>query len=77
MPRQIAGHKPNGGAHDDDGTYAAPTFYRQNPPPHNADRSSLAAGATLEFSRFRVLLRQRQLDADGVPVVLGTRWQTL
>ena len=27
----------------------------------------------LEFSRFRVLLRQRQLLADGVPVELGTR----
>jgi DNA-binding winged helix-turn-helix (wHTH) protein len=27
----------------------------------------------LEFSRFRVLLRRRQLLADGVPVELGTR----
>jgi DNA-binding winged helix-turn-helix (wHTH) protein len=32
-----------------------------------------AAEATLEFGRFRVLLRQRQLVADGVPVELGTR----
>ena len=31
------------------------------------------AGETLEFGRFRVLLRQRQLVADGVPVELGTR----
>jgi DNA-binding winged helix-turn-helix (wHTH) protein len=31
------------------------------------------AGTTLEFGRFRVLLRQRQLVADGVPIELGTR----
>ena len=28
---------------------------------------------TLEFGRFRVLVRQRQLLADGLPVELGTR----
>ena len=39
-----------------------------------ADRSSReAAEATLEFGRFRVLLRQRQLVAEGVPIELGTR----
>src|SRR5256886_12784461 len=38
------------------------------------ERSSWAAAdAALEFGRFRVLLRQRQLFADGVPVELGTR----
>src|SRR5437762_12175278 len=38
------------------------------------DRSSReAAEATLEFGRFRVLLRRRQLAADGVPIELGTR----
>jgi DNA-binding winged helix-turn-helix (wHTH) protein len=38
------------------------------------DRSSSAAADTmLEFGRFRVLLRQRQLVADGVPIELGTR----
>jgi DNA-binding winged helix-turn-helix (wHTH) protein len=38
------------------------------------DRSSReAAEATLEFGRFRVLLRQRQLVADGVPIELGMR----
>jgi DNA-binding winged helix-turn-helix (wHTH) protein len=38
------------------------------------DRSNPgAAEATLEFGRFRVLLRQRQLVADGVPIELGTR----
>jgi DNA-binding winged helix-turn-helix (wHTH) protein len=31
------------------------------------------AGEALEFSRFRVLLRRRQLLADGVPIALGTR----
>src|SRR5438552_11824167 len=36
--------------------------------------SNGAAGeATLEFGRFRVLLRQRQLLADGAPIELGTR----
>jgi DNA-binding winged helix-turn-helix (wHTH) protein len=29
--------------------------------------------ASLEFGRFRVLLRRRLLVADGVPVALGTR----
>ena len=39
-----------------------------------SDRSSRAAAeAMLEFGRFRVLLRQRQLLADGVPVEMGTR----
>jgi DNA-binding winged helix-turn-helix (wHTH) protein len=38
------------------------------------NRSSWAvAEATLEFGRFRVLLRQRRLVADGVPIELGTR----
>lgn len=38
------------------------------------DQASLsAADTTLEFGRFRVLLRQRQLLADGVPIELGTR----
>jgi DNA-binding winged helix-turn-helix (wHTH) protein len=32
-----------------------------------------AADASYEFGRFRVLLRQRQLLADGVPIELGTR----
>ena len=31
------------------------------------------AEASLEFGRFRVLLRQRLLMADGVPIELGTR----
>ena len=35
--------------------------------------SPAAAGETLEFGRFRVLLRRRQLLADGAPIELGTR----
>jgi DNA-binding winged helix-turn-helix (wHTH) protein len=46
----------------------------ENPPLHGANRSSPAnADAALEFGRFRVLLRRRQLFADGVPVELGAR----
>jgi DNA-binding winged helix-turn-helix (wHTH) protein len=53
---------------------ARPARYRENPTPNGANRSRpVAADATLEFSRFRVLLRRRQLAADGVPVELGTR----
>src|SRR5438445_13600524 len=38
---------------------------------HQAGQS--AADRTLEFGRFRILTRRRQLLADGVPVELGTR----
>jgi DNA-binding winged helix-turn-helix (wHTH) protein len=49
--------------------------------PVRRDHSSMAgepsswavAAAALEFGRFRVLLQQRQLVADGVPTELGTR----
>src|SRR5271157_4562560 len=54
-------------------TEAEPALYRENPP-HKGNRSNQAtAEAALEFGRFRVLLRQRQLVADGVPIELGTR----
>jgi DNA-binding winged helix-turn-helix (wHTH) protein len=48
---------------------------RRNPLPHGAiwSRRPYAAGADLEFGRSRMLLRPRQLLADGVPVELGTR----
>jgi DNA-binding winged helix-turn-helix (wHTH) protein len=47
---------------------------RRNPLPEGGNRSRQAtAGADLEFGRFRVLLRRRQLLADDVPVELGTR----
>src|SRR5271166_7177196 len=55
-------------------TYTKPALYRENLPSHGSDRSSsTAAHVSLEFGRFRVLLRQRQLIADGAPVELGTR----
>jgi DNA-binding winged helix-turn-helix (wHTH) protein len=55
-------------------SHARPLLYRENPPPHGANRSSpAAADAELEFGRFRILLRRRQLVAGGVPVELGTR----
>jgi DNA-binding winged helix-turn-helix (wHTH) protein len=43
------------------------------PQPQSANPSGATADATLEFGRCRVLLRRRQLLADGVPVELGTR----
>jgi DNA-binding response OmpR family regulator len=47
---------------------------RPNPPRLGANRSSPAtAEAALEFGRSRVLLRRRQLLADGAPIELGTR----
>ena len=55
-------------------TGAETALYRENLPLNSVDRpSKAAAGGTLEFGRFRVLLRQRQLVANGVPVELGTR----
>jgi len=49
-------------------------LWRENTLPYDTNRSNSATPATtLEFGRFRVLLRQRRLLADGVPVVLGTR----
>jgi len=46
---------------------------RDNPSMTRHRSSWAAADAALEFGRFRVLLRQRQLVADGVPIELGTR----
>jgi phospholipid transport system substrate-binding protein len=41
---------------------------------HSTSQSGLAAQeAALEFGRFQMLPRRRQLIADGVPVKLGTR----
>jgi DNA-binding winged helix-turn-helix (wHTH) protein len=49
-------------------------FSGENPPSRRANPSLRpAADAVLEFGRFRVLLRQRQLVADGLPFHLGTR----
>jgi DNA-binding winged helix-turn-helix (wHTH) protein len=57
-----------------------PALFRENRPirPDNSpmirDWSNPGAvEATIEFGRFRVLLRQRQLVADGAPIEMGTR----
>ncbi len=51
-----------------------PALWGDTPPSLDASPSNSAtADAALEFGRFRVLLRRRQLLADGVPVELGTR----
>ena len=51
-----------------------PALQRRNPLPHGDNPIHRAtAGAVLEFGRFRVLVRPRQLLADGVPVDLGAR----
>jgi DNA-binding winged helix-turn-helix (wHTH) protein len=55
-------------------TYADSARYRENPLPHGEYESrQTMADAALGFGRFRVLLRPRQLLADGVLVELGTR----
>src|SRR5262252_2654588 len=74
-PRRIARHhNPRRWAARNTDIYPEPAFYRETPLPPDTNRSSSAsADAALEFGRFRVLLRQRQLLADGVPVELGTR----
>jgi hypothetical protein len=52
---------------------ARPAPYRENPPPNGSYSSSLAAAdATLEFGRFHILLRRRQLVADGVPGLVSS-----
>src|SRR5437879_2124427 len=55
-------------------TYPQPVLWRKSPLPHHATWwSSVRGEASIEFGRFRVLLRRRRLLADGVPVELGTR----
>jgi DNA-binding winged helix-turn-helix (wHTH) protein len=46
---------------------------QDNSPMTRAWSSPASGDATLEFGRFRVLLRQRQLVADSGPIELGTR----
>ena len=49
-------------------------FERSNSPPRRGNRERAAvAGEVLEFGRFRVLLRRRQLVSDAGPIELGTR----
>ena len=55
-------------------TGAKSPLYRKDQPSHRSNRlSAAAAEPSLEFGRFRVLLRQRLLLADGVRIELGTR----
>ena len=55
-------------------TRAGAALYRKNQPSHRANRlSAEAAEPSLEFGRFRVLLRQRLLLADDTPIELGAR----
>lgn len=55
-------------------TYPEPVLRHEGPPLRGANRSGWAAAeASFEFGPFRVLLRQRQLVADGGPIELGTR----
>jgi DNA-binding winged helix-turn-helix (wHTH) protein len=74
-PRQMARrHNPRRWAAIKTNTYPELAPWRENPLPQGPNRSDLTtADAALEFGRFRVLLRQRQLLADGIPVELGTR----
>jgi hypothetical protein len=54
--------------------YSEPVLWRKTPVSHHATWwSSVGAEATIEFGRFRMLLRRRQLLADGVPIEIGTR----
>jgi DNA-binding winged helix-turn-helix (wHTH) protein len=66
--------------------YPEPVLWRKSPLPHHAtwwspDNTLMvrrqpipaAVEATLEFGRFRVLLRRRQLLGDSGPIELGTR----
>ena len=66
--------------------YPEPVLWRKSPLPHHAAwwspentlmvrRQPIPAAleATLEFGRFRVLLRPRQLLGDSGPIELGTR----
>src|SRR5262245_17521868 len=73
--RHIASrHKPRPRTVTTGYSYPEPALWREVPPAHGANRASGATGdAALEFGRCRVLLRRRQLLADGVPVELGTR----
>ena len=74
-PRQIArGHNSGRWAAKETNTHPELALWDENPLAPGANRrSSTTTDAAVEFGRFRVLLRQRQLLADGVPIELGTR----
>jgi DNA-binding winged helix-turn-helix (wHTH) protein len=73
-PRQIAAGKANGRPTMMWNTNAKPALYRDDPLPQVENQlTPSTVDATLEFGRFRMLLRRRKLLADGVLVELGTR----
>lgn len=74
-PRHIASWpEPTRRATMEANAYPEPVRCREHPLQPGASLSNSAtADAALEFGRFRVLLRPRQLLSDGAPVELGTR----
>src|SRR5437764_6228284 len=74
-PRQIARcHDSRRWAAKETNTHPELALWDENPLAPGANRrSSTTTDAAVEFGRFRVLLRQRQLLADGGPIELGTR----
>ena len=53
-------------------TYAEPALYHENPPPHGANWSSpTTADVTLEFGRFRVVLRRHGNNAETGKLALA------
>ena len=54
-------------------TYVGLALDRENPLHDLRPSSRPGADTALEFGRFRLLLRQRQLVAGGGPIELGTR----
>jgi DNA-binding winged helix-turn-helix (wHTH) protein len=54
--------------------YSEPVLWRKTPVPHHTTWwSSVSAEAAIEFGRFRMLLRRRQLLTDSVPIEIGSR----
>jgi DNA-binding winged helix-turn-helix (wHTH) protein len=73
-PRQATARQRNIWPAVEANAYPKSVRNRAYPAAHGANRSSpRATEAVVEFGRFRVLSRHRQLLADGVPVDLGTR----
>jgi len=54
-------------------TSAKPSRVGHEPPADDCQSTPADSDAALEFGRFRILLRRRELLADGLPVPLGTR----
>ena len=74
-PRQTAiRHNPRPWAAIKPDTDPEPALWHETPLAPDASLSNSAnAGVAIEFGRFQVLLRRRQLFANGAPVELGTR----